>query len=555
MKFKLFIIFVLICLSCPAWAATYYVKNGGNDSLDGLSDSTAWATVARVASTVRSGDTVYFRSQDTWEFSTAPFLTATAGVTYYGYTYGSGTRAKFKAVAGINNATAPLIRINASDVGFVGFEIDGNSLGAAGGGVYVGYGAAGAIDNVTVKDCYIHHIGNPTLVGGTHSITDPNILSQAWAPNWQYGLYAAGGTDNATHTNFYIIGNEVAYTYHEGIAIYTAWVRTNPKVNGVTVRGNTVHHCGTRPTYRSASGTFTNGGQGILVANDADNVVVEFNYVHHNGANNVWFRTSPESATGAPNGLVIRYNLISYAGASGLTDQNAQNLNIDASIYGNIFINNGTSEDDYGYDIKLTNDTSTSTINIYNNTIYNTTNTNPFQATVAINPYSGGEARANYVINFKNNIIYTSSSFKPIYDRFGELVTSNNLIYRVGGSTLVSVGATNYTSADLDDWDANAQTADPAFTGGTLPTGFSGTYGSNMVPNTDYFQLTVDSPAKDTGATLEGYTGSINGAGLTTPIVRPLGAAFDIGAYEYGTVAQSGGSAGSGFKMQGVTIR
>ncbi len=75
-----------------------------------------------------------------------------------------------------------------------------------------------------------------------------------------------------------------------------------------------------------------------------------------------------------------------------------------------------------------------------------------------------------------------------------------------------------------------------------------------MVPNTDYFQLTVDSPAKDAGATLASYTGSINGAGLTTPIVRPIGAAFDIGAYEYGTVAQSGGSAGSGFKMQGASI-
>jgi hypothetical protein len=28
--------------------ATYYVKNGGNDGLDGLSDGNAWATISKV---------------------------------------------------------------------------------------------------------------------------------------------------------------------------------------------------------------------------------------------------------------------------------------------------------------------------------------------------------------------------------------------------------------------------------------------------------------------------------------------------------------------------
>ena len=32
---------VLLISARPGWGATYYVKNGGNDSLDGLSDSTA----------------------------------------------------------------------------------------------------------------------------------------------------------------------------------------------------------------------------------------------------------------------------------------------------------------------------------------------------------------------------------------------------------------------------------------------------------------------------------------------------------------------------------
>ena len=69
----IFSLLLIFLFTCPAWAATYYVKNGGNDSLNGLSDSTAWATIAKVTATVRSGDTVYFRSQDTWTGAALPF--------------------------------------------------------------------------------------------------------------------------------------------------------------------------------------------------------------------------------------------------------------------------------------------------------------------------------------------------------------------------------------------------------------------------------------------------------------------------------------------------
>ena len=93
---KLFLILVIILWASQVWGATYYVKNGGNDSLDGLSDATAWATIAKVTATVKSGDTVYFRSQDTWTGDIRQFYTATAGVTYDGSTYGSGTRATVK---------------------------------------------------------------------------------------------------------------------------------------------------------------------------------------------------------------------------------------------------------------------------------------------------------------------------------------------------------------------------------------------------------------------------------------------------------------------------
>lgn len=45
----------------------YYVKNGGNDDLDGLSDTNAWETITKVnATTFSAGDTINFKRGSTW---------------------------------------------------------------------------------------------------------------------------------------------------------------------------------------------------------------------------------------------------------------------------------------------------------------------------------------------------------------------------------------------------------------------------------------------------------------------------------------------------------
>ena len=52
MRFKRFSIHIIfMCalnffLISPAFSANYYVKNGGNDNANGLSDANAWATIA-----------------------------------------------------------------------------------------------------------------------------------------------------------------------------------------------------------------------------------------------------------------------------------------------------------------------------------------------------------------------------------------------------------------------------------------------------------------------------------------------------------------------------
>lgn len=95
-------LFAAICLimvtACPGWAATYYVKNGGNNSADGLSDATAWETIGKVNGTsFSSGDYVCFKSGDRWDVTQWNWLVADkVGVTYT--TYGGDDFAIFNAI-------------------------------------------------------------------------------------------------------------------------------------------------------------------------------------------------------------------------------------------------------------------------------------------------------------------------------------------------------------------------------------------------------------------------------------------------------------------------
>lgn len=56
---------LLLLVASEARAATYYVRNGGNDNADGRSDATAWATIGKVnAYSFTAGDSVLFHEGD-----------------------------------------------------------------------------------------------------------------------------------------------------------------------------------------------------------------------------------------------------------------------------------------------------------------------------------------------------------------------------------------------------------------------------------------------------------------------------------------------------------
>jgi hypothetical protein len=321
-------------------------------------------------------------------------------------------------------------------------------------------------------------------------------------------------------SNVTIKDSQVYNTFHEGIAIYPTWTKDGCTASYVTVQRCIVHN------YGQDGGSW---GTGIMVVNNADNIIIEFNTVY-NGNRGITCGTSGSSNVGTPQNATYRYNLI-HDNSYGFFINYSQNTTFDATadFYNNIILNSNSS------DINVSNGGSgnygKTALNFYNNTIYNSSGSYPRSVQIAKFSTLGGSP----TFNFKNNIVYfgVNTSEYAIDDSKSLLTHSNNLIFRplFVSQNAVRDGASTYTVENVKNWEATAQNTDPNFTGGTLPTGFTGTYGIDMVPNTHYFSIESGN-ALDNGATLETpYNGCINGAGLANSFLRISGK-YDIGAYE-----------------------
>ncbi len=84
--------------------AVYYVKNIGNDSLDGMSDSNAWATLSKVnTATLNSGDQVLFNKGDTFY---GYLITTSSGIANFPIVYGAYGTGANPIITGFTNVTA-----------------------------------------------------------------------------------------------------------------------------------------------------------------------------------------------------------------------------------------------------------------------------------------------------------------------------------------------------------------------------------------------------------------------------------------------------------------
>jgi len=603
-KFKILFILVfffgLFGLAKSSQAATYYVKNGGNDSLDGLSDATAWAHSPGMSgwtgsATLSSGDILYFRSQDTWTGAN-PILNVAPGVTYDGCSYGTytdcvvGHRATFQATS--RTSSIGLVQIYVSNVVFKGFKIDANGLSM--GGISIGYtipGPSGDISNITVQNCEVLN----------------NITVDSPDPSYYYAIHVSMVGSSQTARNISILDNYVHNTGHEGIAIYPQTSQAS-HIDTVLVRNNEIDHIGTI--------IGTNRSQALSIANGSDNCTLEFNYLHDNPVGFGIVSYGPiEYGAPTPQNAIFRYNMLINSGGIGLSDyMGAEGLDGYGAIYGNIVYGGGlsiTSDDYHGKAWKIYNNTfsldgnyvfsaslyssaiNASGVEIKNNIFMGSGfplvrdwsnslggmvhNNNLFYRSdssasiVATSILSDANAIPSTSVTVTNDAGYTyftksgGTDWTTVFAQYNqvkwsgfanavyngrvfeiEAVTANQIkVYNVylgsaGPTETATVTGQKWIEGTISaatlqsTWEPTAQITNPNFTRGTLPTGFTGTYGTNMVPNTDYFKLAAGSPAIDVGMSLSApYNGAINGAGLAAPILRPQGAGYDIGAYEY----------------------
>jgi len=83
---------LLLFVSLISSATNYYVKTGGSDAANGLTDGTAWETLSKVSgATFAGGDTILFNRGDTWVGTLTVHNSGTAGnlITYGAYGTGA----------------------------------------------------------------------------------------------------------------------------------------------------------------------------------------------------------------------------------------------------------------------------------------------------------------------------------------------------------------------------------------------------------------------------------------------------------------------------------
>ncbi len=498
-------ILILLTLLTLLYSATYYVSSSGDDTNAGTDQDAPWQNCPGMpgwsgSATLQAGDTVFFNNTDTWEVSSgSAVLQVTGGVFYDGITWGSGSRAIFRAKADLNRSVITMLKDHDKIHTVVkGFEVD------AGGTVTTGIGMN-------------HPQMENTLLGKTKRIEDcivHDVMSSSAQGTYKYGIVISNRGAKYQVKNVEILNCKVYNISRGCINLYPGNDTGANWVEDVLVRGNECRNAGMDPDY---------GGSLLAVKNHVIDAVVEYNYVHDPARGiGIGISNHPEPGFTGPENLIIRHNIIANSKHAGMYIQDGGDKSI--SIYGNIIMNSKYQG------IILTEDlTGRLSIQIYNNTLYNNYTESEWSAQIRILCKDASITS----LDVHNNLIYSTGPGRALLDDYGVVKKHmNNCYYKTQGGNLVIADGKTYTAADISKWEPYAVTDDPLlFNPAKPPTGFTGTWNVDMKPNTDGLNLTENSPAKDYGAPIgTSVRSSIN------TVTRPYGDGWDIGAYEFNGV-------------------
>lgn len=554
----------------------YYVKNGGNNGLDGLSDANAWETITYVNSiNFANSDTINLKRGSTFTDSTLTLNATSVGRT--GITvqdYGTGDKPRIDGnyvqpivinqalvnltvknidVSGWNYGPSYVYRNRATFSSINGIVIDGVDFdGYDGVNTFAGvktetytcefpYPSAGwahcVIEvancengDVTVKNCTISN-----LVKETGFIDSFN----AWCKNDLKGIllyptdYEIVGKTSGTvdiHDNvisnvysdsIQIKGIQVEHYIHDNVCVgfgenfFDSKTSRAGRVYNNIITGDNI---GKDP----GNGWFGPGGMVFHTAPDMESTLpVDDQWIYNNYISDIYGEGMYLGAdTKVYNNYIKDVLLGIRCEKSG------------CEIYNNIIETTSNVEQDpdghyvgrFRTGILLTGNTSDSS-KIYNNTIVISNNLDEYGISIE----NIGSGAANVI---KNNIIQVSKDSAvvfPIYwDGTGtEPETSNNVSHSVARTNRISWNGVTYTASDQAAWIAaghpNEQFTDP------------------LLVNVATGDLTLqsESPAINAGANLGvDYDDALNPSstwpdGVTTVDQDDYGTGWDIGAFVY----------------------
>lgn len=290
---------LVLLLASTADAATYFVKNGGNNALDGLSLANAWATLNHAASVVNPGDTVHVQDGSYQGFYLDRSGTAGSPITFVA----DGPNVLITA----DNGTTP-DGINVEGAGYV--VIDGfvvNNRTRAGIRVAVS-------QFVTVRNCKAGYNGRWGIFSGFADdlMIENNETHHSVA---EHGIYVSNSGDrpiirgNVSHDNnangIHMNGDESQGG--DGL------------ISNAVVERNVIY------------GNGTAGGSGINM-DGVTNSVVRNNLLYDNHASGISLYQI-DGATGSRNNLIINNTVINASNARWC-------ININSGSTGNTLRNN-----------------------------------------------------------------------------------------------------------------------------------------------------------------------------------------------------------------------
>ncbi|MCK5218042.1 right-handed parallel beta-helix repeat-containing protein [bacterium] len=285
------ILVVCGCIFLPAvvWGATYYVKNGGNNELDGLSDATAWETINQVNSyNFEIGADVYFKCGGTWNKQTlnVDWHGTESNRVVIGAYYMSGGNEVFGV-----NGNKPIIegipRPNDDNNETNCYPVNRNdSLVKITG------------DFVTLQNIKVHHSGGrgiAVLNGGgiNYPISNVNVNNCIMDYCQMSGI---------------IVFNLAIGEITNNIIVNVSRMALNP-VNG-NWPAALVTHSGSRNLKINNNTVHSNHGEGIQTYSWAHDLIIEDNVLYENAKAGFNITGSYPPSTNTSYNLVIRKNLI-----------------------------------------------------------------------------------------------------------------------------------------------------------------------------------------------------------------------------------------------------